>query len=61
MNRPSVHTVCQFIFIFYKSGRYDLLCNSLYNATYRKQNKTTTKKKKKTIQMKLYKAAQGHK
>lgn len=24
-------------FIFYKSGRYDLLCNSLYNATYRKQ------------------------
>lgn len=47
MNRPSVHTVCQFIFIFYKSGRYDLLCNSLYNATYRKQNKTTTKKKRK--------------
>lgn len=44
MNRPSVHTVCQFIFIFYKSGRYDLLCNSLYNATYRKQNKTKKEK-----------------
>lgn len=40
LKHHSVHTVSLFFIFFYKSGRYDLLCNSLYNATYRKENNT---------------------
>lgn len=41
----------QTVYFFYKLGNYDLLCNSLYNTTYGNQKK----------QIKLYKAASGHK